>query len=77
MPQSNWPGVRSGSAHTTSDLPVAMAYYAETDTPVTKKQLANLWRLVYRYRRQIEDEALIKEAEERSKTNGSNANLDR
>lgn len=29
---------------------------------ITEKQAANLWRMVYRYRRQIKDETLIVEA---------------
>jgi hypothetical protein len=42
----------------------SMASAAASTKVITKKQRLNLWRLVYRYRRQIEDQSFIGEARE-------------
>jgi len=42
-----------------------MSGMAGINSPVTEKQVNNLWRLVFRYRRQITDKRLISFAERR------------
>lgn len=44
----------------------AMEALAEDeDAGLTKRQRTNLWRLIYRYRRQIADDRLVAEAQQR------------
>jgi len=45
-------------------------WMAKSGIEATEKQIANLWRLVYRYRRQIKDTELVAEAQEKGDSNG-------
>ncbi len=46
-------------------------------TRATESQVWNLWRLVYRYRRQIADKELVREAKEKMNIEHSTSNVQR